>query len=253
VALRAVLTPEARQHPGLDLAGRLEPAEGVLAGDWFDVVPLGPDRVALVVGDVAGHGPAPAVFALRLQGSLASALVAGADPAQALAAVTTLLGETGELFASVFIAVVDLTGQCLAYANAGHPPAVLTVGGRGRPMRTVALPLTGPIVSGPPLAGGWQTVSHPFRAGDLLLIYTDGLTEARDGSGQEFGLGRIRSVVAGHRGDMDELVSRLGDDVGSHTRTRLTDDVTVLACRRTLTDAPLAVGVQGLTSARGVP
>jgi sigma-B regulation protein RsbU (phosphoserine phosphatase) len=126
LALRDALTPSSlRDTAGLELLGRLDPAEGELAGDWYDAIELPGGQVAVVVGDVAGHGAASGVFALRLKQLLTAALTRGMAPAAAVQWVVEALGDTGETFATALVALVDPCDGEVVYANAGHPDALV--------------------------------------------------------------------------------------------------------------------------------
>lgn len=232
LALREALAPGRVHVPGVDLASRLEPAEGVLAGDWFDALELGVQRIGLVLGDVAGHGPGPAVFALRLKHLLSAALVDGSPPGEAMSRTARQVGETDELFATVFVAVIDVAEGRLTYANAGHPAALLVP---ERDRAPLELAPTGPLLSSMMRSSSWGTVARSFTSGDLLLTFTDGLVEARSASGQEYGTGRLVAAVEEmpSGGPLDGLLDRLVADVVRHAGGRAADDVTVVACRRT--------------------
>jgi len=254
-ALRAALGPFDERVPGLAVAARLDPAEGVLAGDWYDTIALGRDRLAVVLGDVAGHGAASAVFALRLKHSLATALRTGLDGGQALTQVSAELADVppGQ-FATVLIATVDTAAGTLTYASAGHP-AGLVISGAARelsparsggvrpapgdpdeppPAGWTELPPTGPLLSSIVIGWAWNTATHPFGPGDALLAYTDGVLESRDADGREFGTQGI--VAAAQEVDSDDG-ERLIDAVaaasmrfgGSQPRR---DDHTVVHVRR---------------------
>jgi sigma-B regulation protein RsbU (phosphoserine phosphatase) len=210
------------------VAARLDPAEGVLAGDWYDAVALNPSCLALVLGDVAGHGPASAVFALRLKHSLLTALRAGLDPGRALTQVSTELAELSPgQFATVLVATLDTTTGSLAYANAGHPAGLLldgpAAGERGRadapsprrvesdqPVHWLELPSTGPLLSSIVSGWAWNTATRPFRPGDALLAVTDGVLETRDEHGREFGAeGILKTVAEAGSADGDRLIAAI--------------------------------------------
>jgi len=126
MALRDALTPSSlRDTAGLELLGRVDPAEGALAGDWYDAIEMPDGRVAVVVGDVAGHGAASGVFALRLKQLMTAALSRGAEPATAVRWVVEALGDTDETFATALVALVDPFDGEIIYANAGHPDALV--------------------------------------------------------------------------------------------------------------------------------
>ncbi|CAJ60528.1 MULTISPECIES: PP2C family protein-serine/threonine phosphatase [Frankia] len=149
IALRDALTPSLLRARGLMLHGRVDPAQGELAGDWYDAFELPDGRVAVVVGDVSGHGAAAGVFALRLKQLLDAALSTGAGPAAAVEWAVENLGETEEMFATAIIAVVDPRSGELHYVNAGHPDALLLR--RAGPAWAMAAPTTPPTT--PPAIG----------------------------------------------------------------------------------------------------
>ena len=127
VALRSALTPRLTGVAGVELAGRLDPAEGVLAGDFYDTVRLADGRLGVLLGDVSGHGPGPAVFALQLKERLVADLDGGRSPGESLSwtARQHLVDVPDDQFATVFAAVVDVRAGTLSYANAGHPAALI--------------------------------------------------------------------------------------------------------------------------------
>ena len=199
-AVREALLPSPARVGGVRVTARLDAAEGVLAGDWYDTVQVGPGRLGVVVGDVAGHGPYSAVFALRLKHSLATALRTHGSPGAALTAVSADLQDVpGELFATAFVGIVDAGAGTLVHANAGHPPALLLPGGDAAPgggeVRFEELPPTGPLLSS--IVGGavWRDTVHPFAVGDSLLTFTDGVLESRSPDGTEFGLDGLLLAV----------------------------------------------------------
>ncbi len=250
-ALRTALTPTLTTVPGLEVAGRLDPAEGVLAGDFYDTVEFDDGRLGLLLGDVSGHGPIPAVFALQLKELLVAGLEAGRDPGEALswAAHQHLVDVPEDRFATVFIAAVDVRGRTLRYANAGHPAGLIFAmparpGSqlrRGeRPRRTIPsgrhvieLPATGPLLSPVVSTWSWSTLDQRFLPGDTLLAYTDGLVEARNEGGEQFGLDRLLSSLSGGDPDepLEETTSRLFGRVREFSGGRAGDDTALLACR----------------------
>lgn len=224
-ALRTALRPFNEHVPGLTVQARLDPAEGVLAGDWYDTIALDSSRLGLVLGDVAGHGPAAAVFALRLKHSLITALRAGLDPGQAL---TQVCGELADVpagqFATALVAIIDTKTQTITYANAGHPAGLLldgiaAAGDPGHasrqttrlfldgehPATWMELPSTGPLLSSIVIGWAWNTSTEDFCPGDTLLTFTDGVLETRNQDGEEFGTHGILDTVTavgtndGHR------------------------------------------------------
>jgi serine phosphatase RsbU (regulator of sigma subunit)/CHASE3 domain sensor protein len=189
VTLRDDLAPTDLALPeGLSLAGRFRPAKGLVAGDWYDVVKLTDDRIALALVDVSGHGAEVATFALRTK-ALTMAAISAHGPGAALSWLSSQLGDTGELFLTgVIIELSASTGE-IRYASAGHPPMLLA-GLTG----VTELPATGPLLG--PLPGRWETAGAQLERGGVLLAYSDGLVEARDAQGTQFGLDRLSHVVS---------------------------------------------------------
>ena len=265
-ALRRALQPSGQRVAGIELAGRLDAAEGVLAGDWYDTVRISPTRFGLVLGDVAGHGPASAVFALRLKHSLASALVAARTPGAALTQVSRQLGDVpDELFATVLVLTVDTVTGVLTYASAGHPEALLlrTASGDagpvnprertgslqladGTPVAYVELPPTGPLLS--PIVSGWAwaDVTHRFVPGTSLLAYTDGVLEARDARGEEFGVESVLlTLEAAGLTDASRLLDAIVAAAVRHGHQERRDDQTLVHLRAVLRPTPAAVSGSG--------
>ncbi|MFC6045830.1 PP2C family protein-serine/threonine phosphatase [Nocardioides hankookensis] len=224
-ALQSALSELAPVGAGVEVAAQIESAEGVLAGDFIDIVDLGDDRVAMVLGDVSGHGHESAVVGLRLKSAL-SAMLRQAPVPDVLAAVRDGLVDS-ELFATVFVAVLDTAADRLSFVNAGHPPPLLVAGGR-----LVELEPTGPLVSGVLTDATWEVEDRAFEPGDALVVFSDGLLEARDAHGTEFGQARVESVLAATAGRAPaEVVTRLRSAVRDHAVSQR-DDVTVLVVRR---------------------
>jgi len=251
-ALREALIPGAARIPGVMVAGRMDPAEGILAGDWYDLIALSEHRLAVVLGDVAGHGPRSAVLALRLKHALAASLRAGADPAGALAATSRTLHDLpDELFATVLVVAIDTTTDTLSYANAGHPAALLlnrpartdlalNPGERATPVTShhdrtrtwIDLPSTGPLLSPVVASWSWAQADHTFHPDDTLIAFTDGLLEARNPDGEQFGLTRLLDTINAYDlTDGPRLLDAVAAAVTRHTTSRR-DDQTLVYARR---------------------
>jgi len=109
--------------PGVAIAGLASTAEGVLAGDYWDYIPLSETQVALMIADVSGHGPSANVVALRVRAILRSALSKGLTLTEAveLAAEST---KNDESFVTALLILVDVETNELHWLNAGHPPGI---------------------------------------------------------------------------------------------------------------------------------
>lgn len=214
--------------PGLALHGVLSAAEGILAGDWYDALPLADGRTAVLIADVSGHGAAAGLVALRVKLSLSSALTLGLGPAAALAHATGMFAAEEERFASCVVVVLDPVGEKLTWANAGHPaPLLYTPAADGDP-EWFELEPTGPLLSF--FDGEWEERTAPFRPGQLLLGYTDGLTEARDPDGRQFEVSGILQALGElpTASPVAAVVACMAA-VRSHAVDLRRDDVTVVA------------------------
>lgn len=223
-SLHAELAPVRVDLPStVEVAAYLMPAEGQLAGDWYDLIPLERGKVALVVVDVSGHGAEAGVLALRAKQLLLASLRDGRSPGGTLDWVAANLGETGEMFLTAAVVEVNpAIGRC-RYANAGHPPLLLVT-----PDGVAELAPTGPLLG--PLSTGWATEDRPLERGTVLVAYTDGLVEARDPSGRQFGTERLISLVAAHRtAGPERITTACIDAVRAATQGRLVDDLTIVA------------------------
>jgi serine phosphatase RsbU (regulator of sigma subunit) len=186
--LQRAMLPPANCLPFL--AVRCLPVVDSLAvgGDWYDVVELDHDRRALVVGDCVGHGLGAATVMAQLRSAARAMLLDGRDPAEVLEGLDAFAAATsGAMCATVVCAVIDHNDDTVTYARAGHPPPLVL-----RSSGTVWLDQ----VQGLPLAVDVgvrrQNASTRFGRGDLLVMYTDGLTERR-GESCDVGLERLRS------------------------------------------------------------
>jgi len=227
--IRNELAHDVGDYPeGWTVAAGLRPAEGLVAGDCYDVSLLGPAEIGLVVLDIAGHGALAAVSAFRCKELLKVALRNGLEPGSAL---DWLVGQDVNLeegFFTAFVASIDTNSGRCRYANAGHPPALLLDEDR----RVVALEPTGPLF-GHVTPAGWRTAEVLITPGSMLTVYTDGLIEARNESRQFYGDDRLATVLESlDCPEAQPVVDQVLDDLSSFHAGRVADDVTlVVLCR----------------------
>ena len=205
------------------------PGTGLLAGDFYDVYEVAPTRLAVVIGDVTGHGIEPSITAFQAKELLRVFLGEYRDPAQALEVLNERMSlhARPEEFVSILVAVFDLEAGTLRYASAGHPVAWLWHDRDVHPLLA-----TGPLLL---LDAGASFYSRemPIDLDDLLLVYTDGLAEARDGQAQ-FGEERIGQYIRRDPGmEVDVLCKSLVEAARDFSSAPITDDIAVLAIRRT--------------------
>jgi hypothetical protein len=223
--LQRAMLPDEPADPAL--ACRYLPAAAGMrvGGDWFDVVDLGHDRVALVVGDCVGHGLQAAATMGQLRSACRALLLEERGPGQALRSLDRFAGGIdGAESSTVFCAVVDRRTGRVQYAAAGHPPP-LVIGPEG--VRWLAdgrgVPLA--VVPDPALEQG----DAQLAPGETLVLYTDGLVERR-GESLDAGFDRLAGFAAGLAGASpaevaDDLVIGLLAEGGD-------DDVALVAYRQ---------------------
>jgi len=187
---------------GLQMAGICLPAVGI-GGDYYDFLPLDADRVGLVIADVSGKGVPAALLMAGLQASvrgLAQPTVPAAEMNRRLNEVL-FRSTSPSRYATLFFAVYDGRERALTYSNAGHnPPLQLGAAGAVR-LTSGGIPLG---VLGDSL---YDQETRVLACGDLLALYTDGVTEALDPLGREFGEERLIEILSRRRdSDLDDLV-----------------------------------------------
>jgi serine phosphatase RsbU (regulator of sigma subunit)/CHASE3 domain sensor protein len=224
--------------PGLQIASALHAAVGVVAGDLLDVVQIDERRVGVVIADVSGHGAIAGLEAITLKDVIGTALRLGRSPAQALD-VAADQARADERFATCAIVVIDVVTGELAYANAGHLPPLIIPAGEAAlsPDDLRTLEPTGPLLS--VLARGWDVGTGQLRPGEVLLLVTDGLLEARTVSGDEFGIaGLCEALNVTAARDVHATVAAITAAARAYAEDYRRDDVTVLAVMRDLETAP---------------
>ena len=175
---------------GIEVSARYLPASEnhTVGGDWYEGLLLDSDRIALVVGDVTGHGVAAAADMALIRGMVTALVHSGIPVADVFSEVSGVLRQRpGLLLATAALAVVDVAGETVTFATAGHPPPVLRLpDGQIRTLDTANAPIIGHA----------RTRSivdvAPFPIGSQLVMFTDGLVERRD---RPFDVG-IDQVVA---------------------------------------------------------
>ena len=198
-----------------------------VGGDLYDVYRLDPARTLLVVGDVSGKGLAAAVDTTFVRFAVRALAAEGLSPAEITRRFDALYRDanpSAEAFVTLFVGVHDRDSGRLRYANAGHEACWV----RRADGAVVMLPPTGPIVG----LGGYpfDDALTPLVPGDLLLLATDGLTEARDPQGRFIALDRVTAWIAGSTGATPQaIVDQLVALVARYARGRIADDLAILA------------------------
>lgn len=218
--------PEA---PSLEYAGRCIQARQV-GGDYYDFLDLGPGRLGLIVGDVSGKGIAAALLMANLQANLRGQTAAlGRNLTCGLGNVNGLFfkNSPGSAFSTLFFAVYAEATRKLEYANCGHVAALVV-------RRTGAIERLLSTCSMVGLFADWRCVTGEcgLEPGDLMLIVSDGVTEATNPEGLEFGEeGLVASITSRQHLAPEELIDGLFKDLQAFASSPFHDDVTVVAAR----------------------
>jgi sigma-B regulation protein RsbU (phosphoserine phosphatase) len=217
--------------PRCELAGRSLPARHV-GGDYFDALHLGGDRVALVIADVSGKGVPAALLMSSFRASLLSTDIDREGPALTLARVNAFLHNSVEpgRFVTAFLAVLHTATGRLVYSNAGHNPPLLLRRGAEDPH----LLRQGGLVLGLFGTTVYQQAETVVLPGDLLAMYTDGVSEAMDEDERFYGEERFLDLLRRNRNEpCHEILREVLEEVRTFSGgAGQTDDVTVLMARR---------------------
>lgn len=216
--------------PEIEVAARVVPADSV-GGDFYQLFRLGERKIGVMIGDVSSHGyRAALVMALVMSASSIHAQTSP-DPAQMLNALHTSLREeleSTEMFISLFYAVIDPVRGAVRYANAGHPHAFI-IGADGEYERLAALDPPLGMSNTPPSAG-----ERVWRSGeDLLLLFTDGISDARNFWNARLGEQPVLDVARETRRELaGDIVERIFATLDAHVGDVIRrDDLTLLVAR----------------------
>jgi len=225
-----LLPPGPPRVEGLELAGTSESAREV-GGDYYDYLPLGDGRVALVIADVSGKGVGAALLMSGFRASLLSQDLAGTDLAEVVGRLNQFLHRSVEpgKFVTAFLGVLDGRDGRLVYCNAGHN-APLLVGADG----DVTLLEAGGLILGILEHSPYQTGEAVLEAGGRLVLYTDGVTEAANETDEQWGEERLIELLRSvPKSPCAEVVARIVGEVRHFEGARgASDDVTLIVARR---------------------
>jgi sigma-B regulation protein RsbU (phosphoserine phosphatase) len=209
----------------VELYGESVPA-GVVGGDYFGVWQPSPALLHFCIADVSGKGTPGALIAAMLYASVSS-LSGSDDRAEKIVneVEATLRGQLGEgHYVTMFYGVLDLKSHLLEYVNAGHCPPILRRGDGAIEVLGPTRPVLGLLKQQVACAERIQ-----LRSGDAMALYTDGITEAADESGEEFGSERLRDLLAGGGAQpLQQKHAHILQSVRNYASGKLTDDATLL-------------------------
>ncbi len=235
---RALLPSAMPNVPGLRIAASYE-TFGQAGGDMYDFVPLGTrpeiihtlddDRWAILIGDVSGHGPSAAVVMAMFHSILHAYPRKPHGPAELLVHVNRHLcaKPIGDCFVTAFLAFFDPATRSLSYARAGHNPPLLTLPSAASP---ISLDSIGDLPLGVMDDTQYHEASLTLTSGQNLLLYTDGITEARNPAGDFFGPEGLARTLVQSNGDPLTIIRDINNALLHHqSGGRPSDDQTVIA------------------------
>jgi phosphoserine phosphatase RsbU/P len=215
--------------PGLDIAGASIPAEAT-GGDYFDYIPTPDGGLAVAIGDVCGHGIGPAMVMAQLRAYLRAFLATRADLGEVLGLLSRTLGGDTDRFVTFLLTKIDPVSRSLTYVGAGHLPGYVL--GREGEVRA-RLESNGVPLAILPDAEYTTEPAVALRPGEMALLLTDGIAEARGPGGAMFGTDRALRVVRANRhrpaGEaLDALYAAVGDFCGQGPQL---DDMTAVVIK----------------------
>ncbi|MGA2084941.1 MAG: PP2C family protein-serine/threonine phosphatase [Terracidiphilus sp.] len=221
---QSLLPKNIPQLSGFEVAGAWQPARSV-SGDYYDVLQLGGHRLGICIADVVGKGVSAALLMANVQAAVRAFASSSESPAQVCGKVNRLLCENiarGK-FVTFLYGILDGDARTFQYCNAGHLYPILASGGSVRTLEQ------GGAVLGVFPAWTYEDSKIELKAGDRLLLFTDGITEASDANDQEFDETRIASFAKANSAlSASELNSRLLAQVTAFCGAQFRDDATLL-------------------------
>jgi sigma-B regulation protein RsbU (phosphoserine phosphatase) len=221
---RSLLPADLPALASVEFATLFEPSAAI-GGDYFDVLRVDHDRLAVVVADVSGHGLPTGLRMAMLKAALVILVEDGRPPGEILARLNRVVRSEGDsrFFVTATIAVIDFARGCMDLTNAGHPPTYLLRDGE---VEEILLP-------GSPLGALGENYGRREVAllpGDAVVWLSDGLIEATNQTDEPFGYQRVREALAGPGTDPAAVRDRLLTAVLEHTKGRpIADDRTLVA------------------------
>ncbi len=201
--------------PGLDVAAMCLAAQEV-GGDYYDFIRLGPKRLAVVVGDVSGKGIQAAFYMTLAKGFLQTLCRSYPSPAEVMRRMNDLFYENAPrgMFISMIYGVIDTEARTFTFARAGHNPVIL----KRSPSRDAEViqprGMAIGLVSGAPFGESIEAVKVDLHAGDVLVLYTDGFSEAMNDAREIYGDDRLAWKISGlGRRTAADILSAVSEDV----------------------------------------
>lgn len=218
--------------PGYEIFGRTEPAQWV-GGDYFDFIDLSDNKVALCLGDVTGKGLPAALLMANIQAILRSQMMGGATPRRIMYRTNKLLRQsiTEGKFVTLFYSILDAEKHWLVFTNAGHENPYLV-----KREGTVTRLVTGGTVLGILDDLFYEEEAVPLDPGDVIIVFSDGVTEAINSSEEMYGQQRLEECLMVNRHlPAEQLAGAVEASVKTFAGpVPMRDDLTLLVIRRTI-------------------
>lgn len=219
---------------GYDIAGICIPALEV-GGDYYDFVALGGRKIGIAIGDVSGKGVPAAIYMTLTKGILQSHAEENISPKTVLSKVNSLMYRTIDRnsFVSMFYAVLDLASRTIRFARAGQCPVILAQRSKEHGSFLTPKGMALGLEIGRVFDSVLEEQELALHSGEVLVFYTDGFTEARNESGEEFGEHRLVESITRHRDkSSQEIINGICKDVDSFTKGyQQHDDMTMVVVK----------------------
>ncbi len=235
--------------PGLQMTAHCSPAREV-GGDYYDFLPLDDTRIGILIADVSGKGTSAALYMAELKGLILSLSQIHTSPRELMIAANRIIADNldSRSFITMTYAVVDVARRTMTYARAGHTP-LIHLAGKGLGRRARILTPSGMVLGlkfdrGEKFIAALEEVCVPIEPGDLVALFTDGISEAMNAQEDLFGEARLSRLIEDHAElPFDELRERIRREVrdfagepGPH------DDMTLILLKVEETGASVAAG-----------
>jgi len=224
---RRLLPARAPEHELVEIAGRSVPCHQV-GGDFYDFVPLAKGQLGIAIADVSGKGVPGALLMATTRAALRAQVLGGRRPHRVVQRLNTILCEdTGaSQFVTLFYGIVRGSTRSFTYSNAGHNPPLLFRKGRAKRLER------GGMVLGAASEESYESGHVSLRPDDVIVLYTDGVTEATSPSGELFGVARLeQSVQARLSGSAEEILAAICRETHSFANGLLRDDLTAVVLK----------------------
>jgi len=225
----SILPSSVPKIEGLEIAARYIPMTSV-AGDFYDFIVVDEKHIGILVADVSGHGMPAALIASMLKIALSSQVAHATNPAKVLLGLNqALCGKFQHHFVTAAYVFIDLENRTLTYAGAGHPPLILWGGPEG--VRSIE---ENGLFLGKFSFATYTSVELPIKAGDRILLYTDGIPETENPAGVGFGENAFKAFLDTEQStSANHFIDRLLEELSRWSTRRATedldDDVTIVA------------------------